>query len=92
MCRITNHDEQLCIIEESKSCHDRVFAVIENRDDADELVGIIGVLGDTLALLYDINDRHERSVVDKARYEQGMSTRTLRRRFGLTNMDRLIAC
>ena len=92
MCRITNHDEQDRIIEEAKQYHDRVFAVMENRDDFNELVGIIGVLGDTLALLYDINDDHERSVVDKARYEQGMSTRTLVRRFGLTSMDRLVAC
>lgn len=91
MCRIINHNMQARIIEEAKEYHDRVFAVMEDHDDVDELVGIIGILGDTLALLYDINDDQERSVVDKARYEQGMSTRTLRRRFGLTSMDRLVA-
>ena len=93
MCHIIDRDDQLRIIEDAKRDFGRVYAVIErNRENVDELIQLIGVMNDTLALLLDISNDGERSVVDRARYKYGMSDRALAKRFGLTSANRLVAC
>ena len=92
MCHIIDRDEQLRIIESAKDDFDEVYAILErNRENRDELVGIIGVMNGTLAFLQSIGDDGERSTDDHALYKHGMSRRTLSNRFNLTSLNRLVA-
>ena len=91
MCKIIDRDQQLRLIEDAKDDFDEVYAVIEhNRDNRDELVGLVGVTNHVLAILFEFTDEGERSYHSKTRNFD--NPRVLTRRLGLTSMHSLVAC
>lgn len=91
---LTNYDDQARVIEDAKRDFDRVYAVMErNRENRNELVGLVGVMNDSMALLLDLNDEGERNIDGSpVKYHNGIDDRVLARRLHLTSMHRLVEC
>lgn len=81
------------IIDDAKNDCETVYAVIErNRDNRDELVGLVEVFNGILAILYDVNDEGEKSY-ESHTANFGGNPYALMKQLHLTRgIHRLVAC
>jgi len=88
MCK--NIHDQRRIIDDAKLDSTRVYAVYDTLDGND-LVAIVKVLNETLAMLLDVQG-DDLVCTDHARYMNGMTAGSLSKRFHLPSFYRLSVC